>query len=336
MQIGVLGISHQSAGIQMRELVSKAAQARLSSEREFYPFSFVVLSTCHRTEVYFSAINLAEAHSRILNELREFIVIPFEHKIYSYFGLDCFLHLAHVASGLDSIIIGESEIQRQVKVAYEKAQLESELPGSLHFLFQKCLKMGKEVRSKIIPIPGGISIEKVIFNTNRLLLKDWKSNPLFFIGNSEVNRRVMIYFKERGLNEISLCTRSEHSGREFSSKWGIRIFPWSAISCWKDFSLVVCGSNVSEYLIQNVQGSFRTQLIFDLGVPRNVDPMVGKHPKLTLLNMEEIGQMLGRQQSENLKEWGQAEQLILEKVQGYYARFQARLYHNSQEVCQCV
>ena len=198
MHIGVLGINHKSAEIWTRELVSKACQKRLVCESSVAEkFCCVLLSTCHRTEIYFSAENLAEAHSELLNVLREEISIPFEHKIYSYFGLDCFTHLAHVTSGLDSVIIAESEIQRQVKVAYEGAQLHYRLPSCLHFLFQKCLKVGKEVRSKTILSQGQVTIAKILFNISSHLLKNLSELPVLFIGNSEINRKMISYFKIR-------------------------------------------------------------------------------------------------------------------------------------------
>ena len=124
-----------------------------------------MLSTCHRTEIYFSALNLAEAHSEILQVLRREIALAFEHELYSYFGFDCFLHLGYVVSGLDSVIIAESEIQRQVKVAYEEVQWYYPLPSCLHFLFQKSLKIGKEKRGNILLSQGKMTSLRCFFRS---------------------------------------------------------------------------------------------------------------------------------------------------------------------------
>ncbi len=91
MRVGVVGINFKTSPLEIREKLAKAchycfsAQA-LSPKRE----GTVLLSTCNRTEIYFSAEDLAEAHSDILNVLREFIDAPFEQKLYSFFGPDCF------------------------------------------------------------------------------------------------------------------------------------------------------------------------------------------------------------------------------------------------------
>src|SRR3989304_3124875 len=126
MRIGVLGINHKSASLDVREAVARASHAIAAD------FSAVLLSTCNRTEIYFSEDDLAGAHSQILHELKSRIGISFEHALYAYFGEDCFFHLAAVTAGLDSGLLGESEIQRQVKAAYQAA---TGLSSPLHFLF---------------------------------------------------------------------------------------------------------------------------------------------------------------------------------------------------------
>ena len=120
MRIGVLGINHKSSELPVREMLARACLCKFAKQAEIAQELYcVVLSTCNRTEIYFSADDLAVAHTLILSCLREEVPEPFEHKLYTYFGFDCFLHLAMVTSGLDSVILGESEIQRQVKIAYE-------------------------------------------------------------------------------------------------------------------------------------------------------------------------------------------------------------------------
>src|SRR5690606_30288580 len=110
----------------------------------FFPYPIVILSTCNRAEIYFSGEDLAAVHSHLLSFLRAGVDVPFERTFYSFFGIDCFFHLCKVASGLDSAIFAESEIQGQVRVAYANAK---KLSSCLHFVFQKALKISKEIRS---------------------------------------------------------------------------------------------------------------------------------------------------------------------------------------------
>jgi glutamyl-tRNA reductase len=280
--------------------------------------------------VYFSGDNLAEVHSELLQVLREEIFLHFEHEIYSYFGIDCFLHLAHVVSGLDSVIIAESEIQRQVKVAYEQVQLHYFLPSCMHFLFQKALKIGKEIRGQLTP--GKMTLSKMLFTIGEDVVRGFANAPLLFIGNSEVNRQVMIFFRRRGIKRLFLCTRALHSAQEFAHTEGVTLLPWQACAEWGAFPVVICGSNASQYLIQRPEGAVKTELIFDLSVPRNVDPQVARHPNISLLNMEEISQMLGHHQIKNEREIGRATERIFECVSHYTQAFR----HKSQRSVGCV
>lgn len=113
MRIGVIGINSKLASLQLRERLAKACQKHFALQNCLHgPHRIVQLSTCNRTELYFYSHDLAEAHTYILNVLRQEIQDEFDQKLYSYFGCDCFQHLCRVATGLDSAIIGETEIQK--------------------------------------------------------------------------------------------------------------------------------------------------------------------------------------------------------------------------------
>ncbi len=315
MRIGLLGISYKSSEIGIRESVLQAAQKRFFRGSELSErYSCVLLSTCNRVEIYFSADNLAEAHSEILGQLRDEIEIPFEHKLYSFFGFDCFLHLSRVTAGLDSAIIAESEIQRQVKVAYEQTLLHYRLPSCMHYLFQKSLKLGKEVRTLFSFAQNQTTIPKTLYQIGQHVLKEL--TDVLFIGNSEINRKVIGYFRKKGVERITLCTRALHSVEQEN----IRLLSWDKLEQWKEFPLVVCGSNVPHPIIEQPGENIKTRLIFDLSVPRNVDPCLARHPLLTLLNMEELNQLIEKKQEKNLFELHRAEVLLFEKIQRYTQR----------------
>ena len=150
MQIGVIGVNHKSANLELRESLTDAFQ-RLFQNEIPSPLSLppVLISTCNRTELYFVCSQLPEAHTKLLQSIRSFIHKEFEHALYSYFGKEAFLHLVRVTTGLDSAILGETEIQGQIKKDYEKS-CQSPLPKELHFAFQKALKIGKQVRTKAL------------------------------------------------------------------------------------------------------------------------------------------------------------------------------------------
>lgn len=259
LAIGVLGINFKTADLDFREAIARGAQT-LSGERAiFFRHPIVVLSTCNRTEIYFSADDLAEAHSHLLAHLRTQIEDHFEHRLYSYFGIDCFAHLCRVTAGLDSAIVAETEIQRQVKVAYSHARF---LPSCLHYAFQKALKVSKAVRNQLER--GTPTLYGTLWQ-----LAEWKNKRILLVGYSEINRGLTSFLMHKGVKDISLCTKNPAAVRLEA----VHVRNRSELDRWQEYDVIVCASKADGYLITGQ--SNRSHVIFDLSVPRNVDPEVG-------------------------------------------------------------
>lgn len=326
MKIGMIGISMKSSELSLRELLAKACPKCLSGDSESAAIhNVVLLSTCHRTEIYFSSDDLAETQTELLHLLRSEIRQPFEHQVYSYFGIDCFVHLASVTAGMDSLILGETEIQGQVKIAYETACLYRSLPSCIHFLFQKSLKIAKETRTGFSSFSRRSTLEGLIYDLSANLKK---KSSLFFIGNSEINRKILAFFKSKGADEIVLCTRSPHSAKDL----GVEIVDWSAMQEWKNYDVVISGTNHHEYLLNPIpHNDGMTSWIFDLSMPRSVDPRCAKHPRMTLLNMEELGRLVEKQESRHTVDSKMAQEALCQAAQR-----QHHLFHLKQQVATCV
>jgi glutamyl-tRNA reductase len=327
MRVGVVGINAKSSELSFREHLAKAALKIFGAE--IVHLNSLLLSTCHRTEIYFSSEDLAETHSELLNLLRQEIHVPFEHKLYAYFGEECFVHLSTVVSGLDSIILGESEIQRQVKRAYENALVYRQLPSSLHFLFQKSFKISKELRSSDYFPQGQLSLEKVIFQLFKGCVRE--KGPVLFVGNSAINRKILSFLKKKNVENIALCTRAMHSAKDLMQD-NIHVMGWEKLSSWPEFSMVISGTNQSGYLMSadQIVHPMHTQVILDLSVPRNVDPKIGRHPQITLLNIEEVCQLLQEKEGkhrEGLQACKEKLRLLVER--------QMRIFHEKEEAILC-
>ena len=318
MRVGILGTNFKTAPLGVREALSLACQKKMPAFSDIVrKYACVILSTCNRVEIYFSAPDLAEAHSEILQVLKEEIEISFEHQMYSYFGLDCFMHLAHVTSGLDSAIVAESEIQRQVKTSYEQALLHYRLPGCLHYLFQKSLKVGKYIRSHFSLCLNEITIPKLLFEMGSQQYSDLKNRSVLFVGNSQINRQIISYFKHRGLNNLTVCSRSSYSAQDL----GLSILSWDQLNLWPRYSWVICGSNSPHYVITKTEECIQTQLIFDLSMPRTVDPEVASFSGLSLFNMQQLIDLIQQRQQKNGQAVQEAKKTIIQSVDRYLGCF---------------
>lgn len=315
MRIGVLGINHKLAGLTLREKLAKTCMRRFSPGNAIHPDHFIILlSTCNRTEIYFSSDDLAATHSYLLNILRQEVEEEFDHKLYSYFLIDCFNHLARVTSGLDSAILGETEIQGQVKNAYDTTLHLHKLPQDMHFLFQKSLKIGKEVREKIQLGRGLPELEHAIFSISSHFFPDLNNASILFVGASEINWKVLHYLSHKGLKNISLCNRS--SLPDIQTNSGIKTVDWSNLNQWKKWDLIIFGTKSQEYLIRKEEPLMvcTSKLVLDLSVPRNVDPLLGREKNITLLNLEQINRTLTLKRQRSNHQFYLAEDLISSAV----------------------
>lgn len=275
MQVGLIGINHKLADLKLREILAKACDKRFSSI-PYSDFQHILLSTCNRTEIYFSSSDLAETHIKILQILRQEVSESFDKQLYSFFGLDCFIHLSKVTAGLDSACIAETEIQGQVKNTYEKNRIENKLCFDLHYLFQKSLAIGKQVRSSL-NIPQGLpDFEDALFEIAASHVPDIRLSNILFVGASTINKKIVSFLEKKNLSKLSLYSRSKQ-------KWGIKTE--NNLENWVDYDIVIFGSNGQNYIISSAPKN-APKLIFDLSVPRNVDPILSLCT--TLYNIDDV------------------------------------------------
>lgn len=295
MRVGVLGINHKLASLGLREAIAKACNKYFGSKKIAHTnHAFILLSTCNRTEVYFASDDPAQAHSYILHLLREDIEIDFEQKIYSFFGYDCFYHLARVTAGLDSAILAETEIQGQVRIGYEQGCFRSQIPAELHFVFQKALHIAKQVRHTQLNQISNFTLEQLMW---RLCTSYFKTSPkILFIGASQTNTKVLNYFNRRGYGDLWICNRTNEKASEISSQANVAQLIWEDRQAWKDFDVVCCATKSPTPLIQAIEEkSISTKLFFDLSVPRNISPDIAQIRKL--FDLDQLQSMVRQQQS---------------------------------------
>ncbi|MBI3508582.1 MAG: glutamyl-tRNA reductase [Chlamydiia bacterium] len=308
MQAGVVGISHKTADLSLRELIAPAAHALEGEKARFFPYPTVLLSTCNRIEIYFSSPHLAGAHTDLLAFLRRGIEIPFEHRLYSYFHADCFAHLTRVATGLDSAILAETEILRQVKVSYAKAANTLSLPSCLHYIFQKAFKIAKSVRTRFALERGAPHLYSMLYEIAASYWEGLEQKKILFVGNSDLNRGLISFLARKNIHRFVLATRRP----ETVCLEGVTACNRKILKHWSEFDWIICASQADEALISGT--STGRHLIFDLSVPRNVDPALADLPNVRLFNIE----MLNQQIEEKRKLQGdclmESEQLLVEQV----------------------
>lgn len=316
MRVGVVGINYKLANLKLRELLAKACQRRFGAGVSTHGnHHFILLSTCNRTEIYFCSDDLAMTHTYLLNIFRNEVAEEFDQKLYSYFGQDCFHHLSRVTAGLDSAVVAETEIQGQVKNAYEIATQFSYLPEELHYLFQKALKIGKKVRSTHLLNRGLPEIEHAVYSTGSHFFKNSPQTKILFVGVSDINLKILHFLRSKNFHDVTICNRTRENAIALAKAYELKTLEWESISYWQQYDWIIFGTKSPQHLItakQLCSSDIEAKLIIDLSVPRNVDPHIARHPKMTLLNIDQINRMLTFRKQKMFDMLNQSELYILE------------------------
>lgn len=328
MRVGVVGINHKLADLKLREKLAKACQKWFGALQALHAnHYFVLLSTCNRTEIYFSSLDLTAAHIYLLGILRVEVQEDFDHKLYSYFGIDCFCHLTRVTLGLDSAIIAETEIQGQVKLAYENTSDCHTLPGDLHFLFQKALGISKKIRSELHLGRGMPNLEHAILQVVKHFFQTPEKSHILFVGASDINEKILLFLKNKNFNHITLCNRSDDQARLFAEQHGVQYVGWNRIEYWHEYDCIIFGTKSPDYLLSAHKTSLQPvshKLIMDLCVPRNVDPKLGKKSWITLLNIDQINRLLNIRSQRMSCLLTEAEKRVAISTQEHAARYASK------------
>lgn len=293
MQLGVIGVSHHGTALEQRECVIKIFREIETNDECKERFlgkaaSFVLLITCHRVELYYH-IEFASSYSKArIQELLDLMYCKTQARPYHYENEACFAHLFSVTGGADSLELGETEIQGQVKRAYLQSHQRDTLSFAMHFLFQKALKEGKTIRSQQDQSTAHYSLVEVVKD---LLDQNNKTTTshLLFIGYSEINRKMANRLQEQGFHKITFCSRTPHQvpypcilrrNLSLQSHFDILFFGSSDLLC--DLPFLSLASFCTKH---------RKKIIFDFNVPRVFKEHVSS-PSLQLFDMDALSQYL--------------------------------------------
>ena len=231
-----------------------------------------------------------------------------------------FLHLAKVTCGLDSAILGESEIQRQVKISYEKAKHQQELCFPLHYLFQKALQCGKEIRAGYDIWKKDFSLEDLILEKIHHTFENPKKQRVLLIGNSETNRKLIRILISKGFSQITLMSRNPLQVALKDSI--VESLSREHLSTWDQYPVGISATVELQALLETSEDTQR--LVMDLSLPRTIHPSVNTLSKTELLNIEDLGSLFVIKKEIYRSEILQLEKKIKDKIKQRYEAYLAK------------
>src|ERR671931_1940934 len=308
-EILAIGASHKTAPLALRERLALPEGRAASTLRELTAHEAiheaVAISTCNRTELYLVAADPVEAENEALAILsRQADIRPTElvGSIYSLRGRDAVRHLFSVAAGLDSMIIGEAEVQGQVKRAYELGLVEGVTGPITNRLFRDALAAGKRVRTETGIGRSHVSVSSVAVELASGILGELTSRRVLVIGAGENGELTAKALRERGVETVFVANRRYDRAIGLAQRFGGHAMRFDDLPRELEAADIVVSATASPHqivgreeleLVMESRGG-RPLLLIDIAVPRDIDPTGRELPGITLFDMDDLQREVAR------------------------------------------
>jgi glutamyl-tRNA reductase len=329
MNIFCFGISHQTANVEIRErfAIPDSALADSLTRLAQVPSvqESVLLSTCNRTEFYIVTQNSQLAVEHLFHDFYGLSdASEFQH-LFRLPAIPSIRHLFRVASGLESMVLGETEIFGQVKRAYETAMRSGTTGRILNRLFQKAFQVGKHVRSATAITRGSVSVGSVAVDLAQQIFGDLDGRKIMILGAGETSERTAWSFQSRGARQLFVSNRSFERATELAEAIGgraIRFDDWEGE--FQDLDILVSSTAAPHAIVNRAtlepvlrMRRDRPLFIIDLAMPRDVDPAVHEMDGVYVYDLDSLRAIAGRTLETRKKELEACDGLIEKHVHDF-------------------
>ena len=323
MNLFCVGLSHHTANVAKLERFAGSASAE-SIVREASCTEALLLTTCNRVEVYAVSQRRVSTDEIARCLMRKIDTDPHDYAppFYRYEAEKCVLHLFQVASALDSMVVGESEILGQAKQAYESARKSGTAGPCLHRLFQRAFRVAKQVRTHTDIARGAVSVGSVAVDLAQRIFGKLSDCRVLVLGAGETSERTARALISRGARDLRVSNRSMDRAHELAHAVGGRAVPfddWPA-QCREIDILITSTSSETPLLTRDKLAPMlrervdRPLFIIDIAVPRDVDPTVNEMQGVYLYDIDSIRSVAEQSLALRREQVAAAEAIIAEHV----------------------
>jgi glutamyl-tRNA reductase len=340
MQLLLVGISHKTAPVDLRERVDLQtrdlgavlrALADRGSAREA-----VVLSTCNRAELY-AACDEAEPTRqdlvRFLSDYNEVAPAEIAPHVYGLSDLEAARHLFRVAAGLESLVVGEPQILGQVKEAHTAASEARTSGPVLNRLFHASFAVGKRVRTETGLGSGAVSVSYAAVALARKIFGDLTGRTVVVIGAGEMGKLTAVHMKSQQVRHITIVSRTmAHAARTAEAIGGASAAPWDELDevvGASDIVITATGAAapiLTKAHIETVMRPRRNRPLFiiDIAMPRDVEPEAGEIEQVFLYNIDDLQTIVQENMARRTAELERAEEIVTQELERFTAWMQSR------------
>ena len=332
-QLGCLGLSHQAAPVAVREQLSLASSF-LERVRNTASFEgFALLATCNRVEFYGhigpgSEENAHQAIRNILSDTPGVDLDALEPYLYQHDAMEAARHLARVAAGLDSMVLGEPQILGQVGASLRRSEAHDLATPMLAALFNTALKAGRRARRETALSRNPVSVASVVVDLLRREAGSVSEQHVTIVGLGEMGRLVAKILHEGGVGHLTFVNRSVGQATAMAQRLGGRALELSELKDAIAASDAVISTSRAPHLLitpRHIQGrdAARPIVLIDLAVPRDIDPKVAGLNGAQLFDIDDLRASVAASLELRREEIPDVEQIVEEEIAQFSAHVRA-------------
>ena len=330
MTLLTLGINHKTAPVEIREKVAFATENLSEALKQLVSEQAVneaaILSTCNRTELYCS---LSSADREVLvnwishfHQLQNEDITPY---IYSYTDNEAVQHILRVASGLDSLVMGEPQILGQIKDAYTYATDAGAIGQQLNRLFQHTFSVAKEVRTNTAIGSNPVSVAFAAVSLARQIFSNLTDHTALLLGAGDTIELVARHLKEQNIKKIIVANRTVERAQLLASQFDGEAIPLADIPVRLREADIVIASTASQLPILG-KGAVESALkqrkhkpifMVDIAVPRDIEPEVSKLRDVYLYTVDDLNEVIEENRKSREAAAEEAEEIIAAQVENF-------------------
>ena len=334
MTIFALGINHRTASLDIREKVAFAPEQMIEALQHAGEVAGVsevaILSTCNRTEIYV-ADGSPEKVLDWLAQYHQLSRLELEDCYYVYQQEDAARHIMKVASGLDSMILGEPQILGQLKSAYAVARDAGKVSTHLNQLFQQAFSIAKQVRTETAIGQNPVSVAYAAVSLSQQIFSDLRDVHALLIGAGETIELVARHLRDKQVGGITVANRTLSRAQELAQKFGAQAILLSEIPEFLRSADMVISSTASQLPILGKgavesalkQRKHKPMFMVDIAVPRDIEPEVATLDDVYLYTVDDLQEVILENMRSRENAASKAEEIIEAGVKAWQSQLQA-------------
>ncbi|WP_092875191.1 glutamyl-tRNA reductase [Izhakiella capsodis] len=339
MTLLALGINHKTAPVALRERVAFApdilehALESLLSQPQVQ--GGVVLSTCNRTELYLSVEQRADLQERLVSWLCEYHKVSeaeVRSSLYWHQGNEAVSHLMRVASGLDSLVLGEPQILGQVKKAYADSLRGHAHSSELERLFQRTFSVAKRVRTETDIGASAVSVAFAACSLARQIFESLTTVNVLLVGAGETIELVARHLREHRVQKLMIANRTRERAKLLADEVGAEVIGIADIDARLAEADIIISSTgsplpiIGKGMVERALRQRRNQpmLLVDIAVPRDVEPEVGKLANAYLYSVDDLQAIIDKNMAQRRVAAREAESIVLQESSDFMSWLRAQ------------